>query len=177
MKYFLFTLIIIPFSFVNADDCQILFQKHIQSDMNLSYEEFDQTMDGGFRVLASEGCHKEAADLIEEYIRVNSPEQRSLRWHVAQLRAMQGANTEAVRYAGMSLSDEEDFSENALRWNDYVLATIAFLEGDRENLVQYRDSVAAGVGQHPGNEMNLRLLDALVENFDSDYATALKALK
>ncbi|NEZ04986.1 hypothetical protein G4Y73_12580 [Wenzhouxiangella sp. XN201] len=177
MKSILIVLAVIPFSMVQADvDCQSLFEKHLESDMELSYQEFDQTMDSGFRVLGAKGCNEEAADLIEEYIRVNSAEQRSLRWHIAQLRAMHGANAEAVRYAKSSLLDQEDFSERALRWNDYVLATIAFLEGDRKGLVRHRDKVAEGVGEHPGNELNLKLLDALIENFGADYATALEAL-
>lgn len=178
MKYMIVALIIIPFSLVRADaDCQALLETHLESDMALTYEEFDQTMDSGFRILGAKGCHEEAADLIEEYIRVNSAEQRSLRWHIAQLRAMHGANEEAARYAKSSLLEHEDFSERALRWNDYVLATIAFLEGDRESLIRHRDNVAEGVGEHSGNELNLKLLDALIENFDSDYATALKTLQ
>lgn len=177
MKYMVGVLFLVPFSVVQADvNCVSLFEKHHESAMKLTYEEFDQTMGGGFRVLGAEGCHKEAADLIEEYIRVNSAEQRSLRWHIAQLRAMHGANEEAVRYAKSSLLEKEDFSERALRWNDYVLATIAFLQKDREKLLHHRDNVADGVGEHPGNKLNLRLLDALIENPESDYATALESL-
>lgn len=177
MKYMIVALMMVPFSLVRADvDCQSLFEKHLESDMRLSYEEFDQTMGSGFRALGAKGCHKEAADLIEAYIQENSAQQSSLRWHIAQLRAMHGANEAAVEYAESSLLEQEDFSKRALRWNDYVLATVAFLEGDRERLVHHRDKVAEGVGEHPGNELNLKLLDALIENFGADYATALEAL-
>lgn len=145
--------------------------------MELSYEAFDQTMDSGFRMLAGQGCNKEAADLILAYIEHNGAEQRSLRWHVAQLRAMHGADREAVQYARSTLLEHEDFSERALRWNDYVLAMVAFLEKDMARLRLHRDNVQRGVAEHPGNGMNLRILDALIEHFDADYATAMKRLK
>ena len=177
MNRVLWLLLFLPVSLAYAADCQKLFEAHLESDMDLSYEAFDQTMNQGFRVLAKEGCRKKAADLIEAYIRVNSAEQRSLRWHIAQLRAMHGADAEAARYARMSLAEDEDFSKNALRWNDYVLATVAFLEEDLESLIEHRARVAEGVGEHQGNAMNLRLLDALVDNFGGEYAAALETLE
>jgi len=178
MKYLIFVTTVLSFNLVHAaGNCDDFLEKHLESDMGLSYEEFDQTMDSGFRVLASQGCHSEAADLIERYIKVNSAEESSLRWHVAQLRAMIGDKGEAVRYARTTILEDEDFSERALRWNDYVLATIAFLEGNQEKLKNHRDKVAEGVGEHPGNELNLRLLDALIDHDGSDYSTALKSLQ
>jgi len=178
MKYLILAVFTLLLSPAHAqDNCRSLLEQHLQSDMNLSYEEFDQTMDSGFRVLSAQGCHSEAADLIERYIEVNSAEQNSLRWHIAQARAMSGENAEAIRYARTTLLEDEDFSERALRWNDYVLATIAFLEGDRERLLYHREKIAEGVGEHPGNELNLRLVDALVDHSGTDYSTALKSLQ
>lgn len=154
-------------------DCDVLFQEHMESDMELSYEAFDQTMDMGFRVLGAAGCHEQAADLIQAYIAHNEAEQRSLRWHVAQLRATHGDYEQAVEYANSVLLEAEDFAARALRWNDYVLATIAFLEKDREALAHHRNQVERGVGEHAGNELNLRLLDSLVRHFDQSYEYAL----
>lgn len=159
------------------DDCQSLLERHMESDMDLSYQEFDQTMGGGFRLLSAQGCHSESADLIERYIEVNSAEQSSLRWHIAQSRAMAGENSEAIRHARTTLLEVEDFSERALRWNDYVLATIAFLEGNRDRLLFHREKIAEGVGEHPGNELNLRLIDALVDHPGTDYSAALESLQ
>jgi hypothetical protein len=152
-------------------DCGALFRTHMDSDLVLAYEEFDQTPGRGFRALAMAGCSTEAADLIEAYIETNQAGQRSLRWHVAQLRATAGDYPRAVESARQVLSESEDFSARPLRWNDYVLATIAFLERDREALVRHRDRVAEG-GDYPGNAMNLRLLNALVRHFDESYAYA-----
>lgn len=154
-------------------DCDVLFQEHIESDMGLSYEEFDQTMNMGFRVLGAAGCHEQAADLILAYIAHNDAEQNSLRWHVAQLRASHGDYEQAIEYANSVLLEEEDFAVRALRWNDYVLATIAFLGKDKEALVHHRNQVEKGVGEGAGNELNLRLLDSLIRHFDQSYEYAL----
>lgn len=174
LAYPLFGLLAIQ---ANADtNCERLYQEHLESDLALSYKEFDQTMGSGFRALAEQGCERHAADLIEAYIESTGAEQSSLRWHIAQLRATHGDYDEATRYARASLSDNEDLSEHPLRWNDYVLATIAFLEKDRDALITHRNRVAEGVDEHRGNAMNLRLLDALIEHFDLSYDEAMKAL-
>lgn len=154
-----------------AADCPVLLAQHRATDFKLSYQEFDQTMNSGFRVLAAAGCDKQAADLIEEYIRVTGATQNSLRWHVAQLRATQGDYAEAVKFARTCLNEKEDFSAHPLRWNDYVLATIAFLQHDRPALQQYRDRIAQGK-DYKGNAINLRLVDSLLRNFDQDYKYA-----
>lgn len=157
-------------------DCERLYQEHLKSDLSLSYEAFDQTMGSGFRALSAAGCEREAADLIEAYIEATGAGQSSLRWHIAQLRASHGAYSEAIRYARSSLIEEEKAAGIPLRWNDYVLATIAFLEKDRQALITHRDRVADGVEDHAGNAMNLRLLDALIEHFDASYSEAMQSL-
>lgn len=154
-----------------AADCPALLAQHRATDFKLSYQEFDQTMNSGFRVLAAAGCDKQAADLIEEYIRVTGATQNSLRWHAAQLRATQGDYAEAIKFARTCLNEKEDFSAHPLRWNDYVLATIAFLQHDRPTLQQYRDRIAQGK-DYKGNAINLRLVDSLLRNFDQDYKYA-----
>jgi hypothetical protein len=156
-------------------DCAALFAQRFPADLALSYEAFDQTQDSGFRVLAARRCDREAADLIVEYIVANKAEQRSLRWHVAQLRATHGDAPRAIAYARSVLVDKEDFAASPLRWNDYVLATIAFLERDRAALVRHRDKVAEGAAAHAGNALNLKLLDKLVARFGSSYAQATAA--
>jgi hypothetical protein len=155
-------------------DCQAAYREHLASDLSLPYERFDQSEGQGFRALALLGCEKEAADLIEAYIAATNARDSSLRWHVAQLRAEQGANAEAVLQAKSVLDPHEDLAKDPLRWNDYVLATIAFLEHDREALVRHRDKVAEGQAAHFGNALNLKLLDSLVKHFDRDYRYATR---
>lgn len=154
-----------------ADECDDLLQEHRGTDMSLSYEQFDQTPDNGFRVLAANACYAEAASLIQEYIATNNATENSLRWHVAQLSATAGDYPTAIDFSKQVLSESEDFSLKPLRWNDYVLATIAFLEKDMDALELHRNRVAEAT-DYAGNAMNLKLLDALVKHFDESYAYA-----
>ena len=156
--------------------CEQLFAEAMTTDMSLSYEAFDQTPGEGFRRLAERGCPGEAADLIEAYITATGATQRSLVWHVAQLRAEQGDYDSALRHARLSLVDEETARGTTLRWNDYVLGVIAFLERDKPALRRYRARVAEGDDEHPGNGMNGRVLDALIDGFDQDYSDAIAGL-
>lgn len=166
------SLILASFSAFGAENCGQLYVEQLKSDLDLSYEKFDQTDGEGFRVLAAKGCEKEAADLIIEYIRATGASENSLRWHIAQLRASHGDAAEAVKYAKTVLNDKEDFDKNPLRWNDYVLATIAFLEQDKKKLIHHRDKVAKAKQAHFGNELNLKLLDSLVRHFNKSYKYA-----
>lgn len=153
-------------------DCKALYQQHLKTDLQLPYQQFDQTEHQGFRLLAEQQCDQQAADLIEAYIAKNQAKQSSLRWHIAQLRASSGDYANAIRYANTVLNEQEDFSKNPLRWNDYVKATIAFLERDRKALQVHRDRVVAAAAEHFGNELNGKLLDALLRHFDRDYRYA-----
>jgi len=160
-----------------AGDCDVAYQRHLATDLDLSYERFDQTPGSGFRVLAKLGCHKEAADLIERYITANQAKQNSLRWHVAQLLATAGDYPGAIASAKMSLKPTEDFSKNPLRWNAYVLATIAFLELDQAALLEHRNEVAKGADDYFGNRLNLRLLDALQKHIGQSYQYATEHIE
>ena len=95
-----------------------------------------------------------------------------MRWHIAQIRAISGDTAEAIKYANSVLVVHEDFTKNPLRWNDYVLATIAFLRRDRRVLIAHRDEVARGKADYAGNALNLKLLDSLSTNFDASYKFA-----
>jgi len=155
-----------------ANDCEALYQQHLQTDMALDYEAFDQTAGQGFRALAEMSCEKQAADLIEVYIRNTRAQQPSLRWHIAQLRASHGDYENAIDYANQALLKREDFDVKPLRWNDYVLATIGFLEQNKEKLIHHRNRVAAASLEHQDNAQNLKLLDMLVKYFAYNYKYA-----
>jgi hypothetical protein len=155
-----------------AANCSAEYERMLAASLAMTYDEFDQTPGKGFRELAERGCAKEAADLIEAYIAANEAKQASLTWHIAQLRAEQGDYATAIAKARQTLREHEDFSDNPLRWNDYVLATIAFLEHDAEGLEAHRDKVADGASAYWGNELNLKLLDNLIRHFDRPYAEA-----
>ena len=154
-------------------ECARVYADAMESDLGLSYEAFDQTRGQGFRRLSELGCRKEAADLIEAYMAATGASQRSLTWHIAQLRAGHGDYDSALQHARLSLIDPADTGASTLRWNDYVLAVIAFLEKDRPALVRHRARVAEGDDEHAGNVMNGRILDALIANFDKTYSEAI----
>jgi hypothetical protein len=157
--------------------CDKLYAEHLNTDLHLSYTEFDQTEAKGFRALAELGCSKQAADLIEQYVVTTGAKQSSLLWHVAQMRAEQADYPEAIRYARKVIADSENFEKNALRWNDYVLAIIAFLEHDKAGLIAHREQIAAAKAMHFGNQLNLKLVDSLLRNFDRDYKYAVSQLE
>ena len=156
-----------------AADCDALYEAHLKTDLDLSYEAFDQTEGQGFRPLAGE-CPAEAANLIEAYIEHNEATQGSLMWHVAQLRASAGDNVRAIEAAQRCLREEDtgDFM-----WNDYVQATIAFLAHDYDSLLKHRDAVASRADVHPGNAINLKLINALVTHFGQSYAYATSRIE
>lgn len=163
----------------HAQNCQELYQQHVKTDLNLSYKEFDQTMGQGFRAMLKDGlnCHKEVAQLIEKYIEVNNATQSSLRWHVAQSWGHTGDYEKAIKWSNTVLKDEENFDENALRWNDFVRANIAFFEKDKEALIQHRDKVAAAKDNHFGNQLNSKFLDSLIKHFDESYHYAVNHIE
>jgi hypothetical protein len=159
----------------HASSCAALFAETAPAALKLEYSEFDQTPGKGFRALAEKGCDKEAADLIEQYIEQNKAGQSSLRWHLAQTRALAGQKEDAIKHARASLWPEAAATGQSFKWNDYVLGTIAFLEGDKAKLIEHRDRVADYINMHKSNRGNLGVLNRLVANFGKPYKEALKS--
>lgn len=157
---------------VLAAECESSYQQHRQSDLSLSYQAFALMPDQGFKALASMGCEKQAADLIQIYINANDAEQFQLYWEIAQLRALHGDYDQAIDNANRALLKKEDFASSPLRWNDFVLATVGFLEQDMAKLSYHRDRVAVGKDEHPRNLYNLRTLDNLIKYFNYNYRYA-----
>ncbi len=91
--------------------------------LSLSFDEFDQDMNNGWRQVAQQlGCEMEAARLIRIY-RLNM-EQRIpvLYFHEGQLKASAGDYPGAVSALRQSFEKQDSFG-----WNAYVRATMAFL--------------------------------------------------
>ncbi|HSI47604.1 MAG TPA: hypothetical protein VLA61_05015 [Ideonella sp.] len=160
-----------------AETCEAQLQARLATDLALPFQAFDQTDGQGFRALSEAGCHKEAGDLIERYIAANGLVHPVLPWHLAQSRAQDGQYAEAIAAARQTLKPSEDFAANPMRWNDYALASIAFWQRDKAALIAHRDKVAEGAADFMPNQLNLRLLDNLIANFDLSYKDALAKLK
>ena len=53
-------------------DCKVALEERLKDDLNLTYQQFDQTYDAGFRLLEKSGCHAEGAILIKRCISHNN---------------------------------------------------------------------------------------------------------
>jgi len=174
LSIFSLTLFYTLFASISPNECDLFLEEYRDEALQLDYQAFDQTQDSGFRWLAGKGCTSQAADLIEAYIEVNGSTQRSLIWHVAQLRGESG-NTSAALQAARSSLDSEESSDAPFRWNAHVHAYIAFLEQDRQAFDQNLEELLSSTDQHQGNGMNASMWKKLEPHFELGYAQALKA--
>jgi hypothetical protein len=150
----------------------------------LSESDFDQSPNGGWRVIAqNEECFIVAADLIDEYRTAHASDSSILYWHEGQLRAMAGYDAEAVALFEKSRSQSD---AGSFGWDHYVAATIAFLEKDKGALQEAREllsRVEKPQNIRPpvdpdGNPIefswppNLDVVDRLIACFDKTYKVA-----
>ncbi len=158
----------------SSSDCAASYQTHLSTDLDLSVDAFDQTEGQGFRALARSGCYREAGDLIEAWMKRREVVPSHVHWHLAQMRAHHDDRPAAIVAARRSLRPDEA-PDAAFKWNDYALATIAFLERDRTAFDRHRNALAAAALLHAGNALNLKLIDLLGRHFELDYLQAQKA--
>ncbi|GIU66128.1 hypothetical protein [Candidatus Phycosocius spiralis] len=172
----------------NAPACGL---SHPRADelLSLSFEQFDQDFQGGWRAVAEqEGCEASAAELIGAYVHKNRekvPTGRlsTLKWHQGQLLAASGKNREAIK-AFKATKPQGDDAQNY-----YADATIAFLRRDRAAFDQARAGLAALPPPknwekaaadfekrfnrpRPVWPMNLDVVDRLGTCFDQPYSKA-----
>ncbi len=93
----------------------------------------------------------------------------NLRFHAGQLYAFANCKDQALARFKTALFAQEP--DSPIRWNAYVLATIAFLERDRKKLSELREEIAKGP-KLEGVVPNLDVVDRLIEHFDEPYAVA-----
>lgn len=143
-------------------------------ELDLDYKAFDQDLTGGWRRIASDKKYREAAELIDRYIaeRRELPEwQRvNLRFHAGQLYAFANDKTSAVNRFKSALYAQEP-PASPVKWNAYVLATIAFLEEDRSRLLALRAEISKA-SKCEANVPNLDVVDRLIQHFGKSYAVA-----
>ncbi len=158
----------------------------------LPSRQFDQTEGQGWRLVAAKGCDAAVADLIAAYRAANlgDPLAATMIWHEGQMRANAGDYAAARPLFAAARLTRSPF--NWFGWNDYVAATIAFLDRDRPALLAARARLAAtprpkthawtdpnGTPIAPptlatGEQWpaNLPVVDALVRCFDRSYKAA-----
>lgn len=155
-----------------AADCAALAQQHLQTDLTLPFAEFDQNDAAGWRALSAAGCDSDAATLIEKYIAAQEHPHPVLVWHQAQMLAKAGNYVLAIQIARLTLRPEESEAKGEFQWNEYVNATIAFLQGDNESLRLHRERLAIASAKFPINRPNLVSVDRLQACFDKPYKEA-----
>jgi len=145
--------------------------------LTLDFAAFDQTPGSGWRVLADQDRWGEAARLIDRYIAAHpqlSPTERMiLSLHAGQMYGFAGEDT-AARHRFMDALIPNESPNAPIRWNAYMLATIAFLEKDRATLLQSRDVILGGPTVE-GCKANLNIVNSFITNFDKPYREAYQA--
>ncbi|MBI2433437.1 MAG: hypothetical protein HYV26_11255 [Candidatus Hydrogenedentes bacterium] len=147
-----------------------------RTELDLSYSAFDQTLGSGWRDLADQEKYLEAARLIDRYEKEKQDleewQRINLRFHAGQLYAFAGENKKAIARFKESLYAQEP-ENSPVKWNAYVLATIAFLEQDLERLSPLREEIADGP-KLQGVVPNLEVVDRLIKYYDEPYAAAYR---
>lgn len=167
--------------------------------LRLDRNSFDQDDELGWRKLGNRPeCRTAAADLIALYIEAHRDalarvwQIPSFKWHEATTRAFAGDTARAIALMHQSLKPEagprefEGWTAYAVPWNDYVKATIAFLERDADALAKARERLAASpvpddfsttdisaaTGIAASWPPNLGVVDGLIACFDRPYEEA-----
>jgi hypothetical protein len=144
------------------------------AELELSYRAFDQDLTGGWRRLAREKRFREAAELIDRYVAetrdLHEWQRVNLQFHAGQLYAMAEDETSAMNRFKSAVFAQEP-PDSPVKWNAYVLATIAFLEQDYSRLTALREEIARGP-QWNGKAPNLDVVDRLIQDFGKSYAVA-----
>jgi hypothetical protein len=113
--------------------------------LSLPWQQFDQTLNSGWRVYSARHEHRAAADVIEAYLKQHQEltvRQRAVsHFHAGLMRVRDGHVPAGLPHLKQALVPENTpgLSDD---WNDMVSAHIAFLTGDRATLVALKDRVA-----------------------------------
>lgn len=153
----------------------------------LDYMAFELDPTQGYQpIVAIPGCELVAADLIKDYhsrlrekgepVIISVPQGEVpisdtgritlLYWHEGQIRASHGQKQQALALFNKSLEAPEDSRRG---WNEYVRASIAFLEDDLAQLKRQHELMAAS--DNP-SQLNLAVLEGLIACFGRPYAEA-----
>ena len=147
------------------------------ANAKLSFDDFDQkgVLPSTMRALGNRGCWAAAAASIEDYL-IHGPvpkpgQQRVLLFHLGQALALSGDEAGAAPFIAAARNpDQPPAGPDALRWNEYVTGTWAFLTKDRAALANARATVLSGAAA--GDKINGALLKAMERCFDKPYKVA-----
>ena len=155
-----------------AIDCAQQYKDNANAMMALSYWDFDQ-MPKGWRQLGN--CLDEQALILKRYLRRQGSEIRGIHWHLAQVLALQGDREAAAKEALLAVEPEDARAGGGFDWNSYVLATVAYLRGDRAAFDEQLDAHRRSTETASSNANNHRVLKGLAICFDKPYREAYSA--
>jgi len=167
----LLTFILIPSAFsANCSMTPINEEKLLA----MSYDIFDQSKNG-WRQYAKLGCYYEMGILIDKYLDKNKNiladwQIIGTTWHAGQMYAFNN-NYETAKFRFDHSINPNEPENTPILWNDYVYATIAFLNNDMAKLKFYRDKIADGPTSN-GKKLNLDVVDHLIQYFGQPYSVA-----
>lgn len=149
----------------------------MKKQLSLAYTPFDQSAQG-WRQFARSGCYLETGRFIDRYIEIHQTtladwERINLRWHAGQLYAFANDYRLAIARFRSAINPRES-GHSPILWNDYVYATIAFLNNDRKQLEKHRDAIAKGP-VFQGKKMNLDVVNHLLSYIGQPYSVAYRA--
>jgi len=142
--------------------------------MNESFQQFDQNLNTGWRVLQLQRDYLGAANAMLEYLSVHSTtlklwQKDSLAFHLGHIYALAGKKREAIHWFKKSMADH--LMDNPT----YTESFIVFIEKDKPALLEDRDTIAT---THPGpsRAQDLREMDVMLEYFGESFEAAWGAL-
>ena len=141
------------------------YMRNLKKNMLLSYKEFDETENKGWRVYYKIGDHITAYKLIDAYIKehsktLESGQIRHLYLHSAQIEAIVNNYKEAVVKLKKALSDDNVIDKE---WNIYINGFISFLNRDIDALKAYKANSGS-------NLEYMSKLELLIRNFNKPYS-------
>jgi hypothetical protein len=146
-----------------------LSEQNLNYLLTLSYDEFDQSHDGGWRTLSAEKCYFLAGKLIDVYLNTHPEllvwQSANLLFHAGQLYAFDNRNFLAVQRMRDAVWSLEGFPNT--NWNGYVNATIFFLQKNRVGFNVQRQVVLRSTTEV--NKSNAEIVDNMLRHFHASY--------
>src|SRR3990167_118953 len=145
-----------------------------KSLLSMSYENFDQA-ENGWRQYAKLKCYHEMGILIDKYLNQNHNKLTDwqiivVTWHAGQMYAF-NHEYEIAKIRFEHSMNVNEIANLPILWNNYVLATIAFLSNDMPKLKLYRDKITNGT-IHKSEKQYLDVVDNLIKSFRQPYSEA-----
>jgi hypothetical protein len=159
---------------VQAGTCREQLDATLKAIPALEAKDFDAATAPGWRALSAGECHAEAAQALGAYIAAHGHVYH-LAFHQGQMLLYAGENAKARPLLLSALRPELPASA-PFKWDAYVLATVAWIDGDRERFLRER-AVLEAAREFAPNAMNLRVLDALGDSFGGSYLRVMQEMK